>query len=180
MHRRRPTETTENRPFRSRAQRSHRRRDPRRRRSLRLSVQAVTTFESSCSTQPHFGRWLFSAPPGNRTRAPPRSGGHLGANRASSRRTSGPHLIVSDRGRNRTCKHEALGLAAMPICVPGRKWRVRGSHPAVGAYEAPLSTGSPAACFSCRPRYRTGRTGPTNLRSVPGASWAPAAPAIPQ
>jgi hypothetical protein len=30
---------------------------------------------------------------------------------------------------------------------------------------------------SCRPRYRTGLTGPTNLRSVPRAGWAPAAPA---
>ena len=51
-----------------------------------------------------------------------------------------------------------------------RSWRVRGSHPAVQAYEARLSTGPPAS--SCRPRYRTGRTG------LMGASWAPAAPAM--
>ena len=54
-------------------------------------------------------------------------------------------------------KSQVLGLLALPICVPGRfqKWRVRGSHPAGRAYEAPMSTGPPAA--SCRFRYRAGR-----------------------
>ena len=49
-----------------------------------------------------------------------------------------------------------------------RKWRVRGSHPAVRTYEAPMSTGPPA---SCRSRYRAGLTG------LMKASWAPAASA---
>ena len=31
-------------------------------------------------------------------------------------------------------------MTALPVCVLGRKWRVRGSHPAVRAYEAPMST----------------------------------------
>ena len=53
-------------------------------------------------------------------------------------------MLISDRGGSRTHRHEALDLAAMPICVPGHKWRVRGSHPAVQAYEARLSTGPPA------------------------------------
>ena len=35
-------------------------------------------------------------------------------------------------------------MTALPVCVLGRKWRVRGSHPAVRAYEAPMSTGPPA------------------------------------
>lgn len=32
------------------------------------------------------------------------------------------------------------------ICVLGRKWRVRKSHPSVRAYETPTNTGSPAIC----------------------------------
>ena len=52
---------------------------------------------------------------------------------------------------------------------PCKKWRVRGSHPAVGTYEAPLGAGPPA---SCRSRYRAGLTG------LMKASWAPAASAI--
>ena len=51
-----------------------------------------------------------------------------------------------------------------------RPWRVRGSHPAVGTYEAPLGAGPPA---SCRSRYRAGLTG------LMKASWAPAASAMP-
>src|SRR5687768_5069744 len=54
---------------------------------------------------------------------------------------------ISDRGGRRTHNHEALDLAALPVCVPGPqciKWRVRGSHPAVQAYEAQMSTGPPA------------------------------------
>ncbi len=73
-----------------------------------------------------------------------------------------------DRGGSRTHKHEALDLAALPVCVPGR-WRVRGSHPAVPAYEAGLDSGPPA---SCRPRHRAGHT------DLMRANWAPAAPAI--
>ena len=53
---------------------------------------------------------------------------------------------------------------------PCKKWRVRGSHPAVGTYEAPLGAGPPA---SCRSRYRAGLTG------LMKASWAPAASAMP-
>ena len=43
--------------------------------------------------------------------------------------------------------------------------RVRGSHPALQAHEARMSSGPPA---SCRSRYRTGRTGHMK------ASWVPA------
>jgi hypothetical protein len=63
-------------------------------------------------------------------------------------------IVVSDRGRNRTCKFATLraptgmdagwSVTALPVCVLGRKWRVRGSHPAVQAYEARMSTGPPA------------------------------------
>ena len=53
-------------------------------------------------------------------------------------------ICSSDRGGSRTHRHEALDLAAMPICVPGRKWRVRESHPAVQAYETRLSLRPPA------------------------------------
>ena len=41
-------------------------------------------------------------------------------------------------------------LSTSPLfqfAYPVIKWRVRGSHPAVQAYEARLSTGPPAACF---------------------------------
>ena len=51
-----------------------------------------------------------------------------------------------------------------------RKWRVRGLHPAVPAYEARMSTGPPAT--SCRSRYRAERTGRMK------ASWTPVAPAM--
>ena len=61
--------------------------------------------------------------------------------------------INSDQGGSRTHKHEALDLAALPVCVPSR-WRVRGSHPAVQAYEARTSTGSPAV-FSSQGESRT-------------------------
>ena len=54
------------------------------------------------------------------------------------------HGIASDRGGSRTHRHEALDLAAMPVCVPGRKWRVRELHPAVQAYETRLSLRPPA------------------------------------
>lgn len=76
----------------------------------------------------------------------------------------------SDRGRSRTCKHEALDLAALPICVPGRKWRVRGLHPTVGAYEAPLSTGPPARQLQAPVSNRA-----ADLMRV---NWAPAASAV--
>ena len=40
---------------------------------------------------------------------------------------------------------QVLGLFALPVCVPDRsKSRVRGSHPAVQAYEARMGTGPPA------------------------------------
>ena len=53
--------------------------------------------------------------------------------------------------------HEALDLAALPVCVPSHvKLRVRGSHPTVQAYEAQLSTGSPAmSLFSSQGEIRT-------------------------
>ena len=50
------------------------------------------------------------------------------------------------------------------------KWRVRGSHPAVQAYETRMSTGPPAS--SCRSRYRSGHSG------LMKASRAPAPPAV--
>ena len=40
---------------------------------------------------------------------------------------------------------QVLGLFALPVCVPDQgKSRVRGSHPAVQAYEARMGTGPPA------------------------------------
>ena len=40
---------------------------------------------------------------------------------------------------------QVLGLLALPFCVPDRsKSRVRGSHPAVQAYEARMGIGPPA------------------------------------
>ena len=40
---------------------------------------------------------------------------------------------------------QVLGLFALPVCVPDRvKSRVRGSHPAVQAYEARMGIGPPA------------------------------------
>ncbi len=83
--------------------------------------------------------------------------------------------FFSDRGGSRTHRHEALDLAAMPICVPGRKWRVRELHPAVQAYETRLSLRPPAVAG---PGIEPGAPAATNLRSVPEASWAPAAPAM--
>ena len=40
--------------------------------------------------------------------------------RCLRRWTTGSSLLSSDRGGSRTHRHEALELAAMPICVPGR------------------------------------------------------------
>lgn len=83
--------------------------------------------------------------------------------------------IISDRGGRRTHKIATFraptlrwSVTALPVCVLGRKWRVRGSHPAVRAYEAPMSTGPPAA--SCRSRYRTGQTDFMKVRWAPAAS----------
>ena len=71
------------------------------------------------------------------------------------------HPHFSDQGGSRTHKHEALDLAALPVCVPSR-WRVRGSHPTGRAYEAPLSTGSPAVSSSQgESRTRMPRVGTT-------------------
>jgi hypothetical protein len=47
--------------------------------------------------------------------------------------------------------HEALDLAALPVCVPGRKLQARESHPAIRAYEAPLDTRPPASVKGLRP-----------------------------
>ncbi len=49
----------------------------------------------------------------------------------------------TDRELNPDFRH-ALDVTALPVCVLGRKWRVRGSHPAIQAYEARMSTGPPA------------------------------------
>ena len=38
-------------------------------------------------------------------------------------------------------------LAAFPFAYPTWKWRVRGLHPTVVAYEASMSTGPPALLF---------------------------------
>jgi hypothetical protein len=59
----------------------------------------------------------------------------------------GPSLHPPYRSAAGPCWH--LDLAAVPVCVLGRlfqfeKWRVRESHPAVKAYEAPMGTGPPA------------------------------------
>lgn len=56
------------------------------------------------------------------------------------------HHTSSDQGGNRT--HRVTCFSACSLCpfayLIGRKLRVRGSHPAVQAYEARMSTGSPA------------------------------------
>ena len=79
----------------------------------------------------------------------------------------GPRDRVSERGGSRT--HKVTRLSTSSLCLFAYpavcKLRVRGSHPAVLAYEAWMSTGPPA---SCRSRYRTGRTGRMK------ASWVPA------
>ena len=50
---------------------------------------------------------------------------------------------------------QVLGLFALPVCVPDlSKSRVRGSHPAVQAYEARMGTGPPAI-FSDEGEIRT-------------------------
>ena len=90
-------------------------------------------------------------------------------------------FLISDRGGNRTHRHEALDLAAMPICVPGHKWRVRGSHPAVQADQP--SVGARPGWALAHPRVagpgiEPGEPASTMLRTVPEASWAPAAPAM--
>ena len=81
-------------------------------------------------------------------------------------------IMFSDRGGSRT--HKITRLSTCSLCLFAYpvmfKWRVRGSHPAVQAYEARMSTGPPAS--SCRSRYRAGRTGRMK------ASWTPVAPAM--
>ncbi len=87
--------------------------------------------------------------------------------------TTGSSLVSSDRGGSRTHRHEALDLAAMPICVPGRggsgsrtrRSRLTNLRSVPGPDEHWLTR-------SCRPRYRAGRPG------LMEASWAPAAPAM--
>ena len=118
---------------------------------------------------------------------------------ACSRNTYRP-VVKSDPGWNRTSTFLDVGQASSPLdhgivfsvtrvgveptksprpqrdrftglrTWSFRKWRVRGSHPAVQAYEARMSTGPPAS--SCRSRYRAGQTG------LMKASWTPAAPAM--
>ena len=95
-------------------------------------------------------------------------------------------FLPSDPGRNRTCSllhvtqasspldhaivqgprwasnpqnRHTLDVTALPVCVLGLKWRVRGSHPAVRAYEAPMSTGPPAACQVAGPGIEPGSSG---------------------
>lgn len=57
-------------------------------------------------------------------------------------------------------------LRVLEASIRSTKWRVRGSHPASRAYEAPMSTGPPA---SCKSRDRTERA---DLMKV---SWTPVA-----
>src|ERR1051325_3402255 len=41
--------------------------------------------------------------------------------------------------------HQALDLAAFPVCVLGRKWQVQESHLTGEGYEPSLGTGPPAS-----------------------------------
>jgi hypothetical protein len=87
----------------------------------------------------------------------------LGANQASSRWTSSPRSF-SSRGESRTHKITSFSNSPLfPFAYPAvrrrrsgcAKWQVRVSHPAVRAYEAQLSTGSPASKFSDQGESRT-------------------------
>ena len=116
-------------------------------------------------------------PSGNRTRSPSlprtcaaatptdhvlsdpgwnRTSTFLDVDQASSPLDHGIMSVTSDRGGSRT--HKVTRLSTSSLCLFAYpavfKLRVRGSHPAVRAYEAPMSTGPPA---SCRSRYRAGR-----------------------
>ncbi len=76
--------------------------------------------------------------------------------RCLRRWTTGSASTVTEVGVEPT----DMRLSTSPLCLFAypvlSKWRVRGSHPAVQAYEAQMSTGPPA---SCRSRNRTGRSG---------------------
>jgi hypothetical protein len=117
---------------------------------------------------------LSRGPSGNRTRSP-------SLPRTCAAGTPTDHFS-SDPGWNRTSTLLHVTQASSPLdhgivsvtevgveptksprsrpdrfaCLRTRsvKWRVRGSHPAVQAYEARMSTGPPAS--SCRSRYRAG------------------------
>jgi hypothetical protein len=123
--------------------------------------------------QPSRGNWLAPSflsqfgylpfisvePPGIEPGFPPRQGGVFPLDH-------GPVLLSGPDG-SRTHRHEALDLAALPICVPGRG-SLRELHPAVQAYEARLGLRpvrelqAPASSRAHRPDQR--------CASVPTAS----------
>ncbi len=122
-------------------------------RSVRESnpVSVLTTDVCSRNTYRPF---LSSDPGWNRTST------LLHVTQASSPLDHG--IVDSDRGGRRT--HKFTRLSTSPLCLfayPAvcfhsspftlhtSKWRVRGSHPVVQAYEARMSTGPPAS-LGCR------------------------------
>ncbi len=94
-------------------------------------------------SEPYLATFQISGPHGSRTH-------HTDLARISRRQRHGSPVItvsslqiISDRGGNRTHRHEALDLAAEPVCVPGQS--------IAEAVRLELTSGSVAAtCFRDR------------------------------